>query len=163
VAARHRVAVQRTPVGEAHVVARMLEIGAVIGGEGNGGVILPALHPGRDALLGMALILQILAARETSLAKLVAQYPPFYMTKSKVALEGPFSTERVRAALDALGPVAVDTQDGVKAVLREGWIHLRVSNTEGLVRVIAEAPDGDRARSLAEEGRRLLHESWGKG
>ena len=163
VADRHGVVLHRTPVGEAHVVARMLETGAVVGGEGNGGVILPALHPGRDAVLGMALILQILAAREQSLSRQVEQYPPFYMTKNKVALEGPFSTERVREALGALRPIEVDTQDGVKAVLREGWIHLRVSNTEGLVRVIAEAPDGDRARALAEEGRRLLHSSWGKG
>jgi len=160
VAGSHGVSVARTPVGEAHVVDRMLRDGAIVGGEGNGGVILPALHPGRDAMLGMALILQLLADRAVTLEEAVNGYPPLLMTKAKVPLEGTFSQERISEALRSENPVKLDTQDGVKAMFADGWIHLRVSNTEGIVRVIAEGPDAGRVASLQKVARKALAASW---
>jgi phosphomannomutase len=160
VARTHGVTVARTPVGEAHVVDRMLRDGAVVGGEGNGGVIYPTLHPGRDAMLGMALILQLLADRRATLAEIVAGYPPLLMSKQKVPLEGTFAADRISDALKLENPVTLDTQDGVKAAFADGWIHLRVSNTEGIVRVIAEAPDAGRVEALQKIARKALAASW---
>ncbi len=160
VAKVHGVPVLRTPVGEAHVVDRMLREKAVIGGEGNGGVILPALHPGRDAMLGMALILQFLADRNQTLDEAIGGYPPLVITKNKVERRGTFSPGRISDALRRENPVTIDTQDGVKATFADGWIHLRVSNTEGIVRVIAEAADAGRAEALQGTARRVLDASW---
>jgi phosphomannomutase len=160
VAGRHGVGVHRTPVGEAHVVARLLAEGAVIGGEGNGGVIYPRLHPGRDALLGMALILQLLAERDTTLSEQVHRYPPFHISKDKVELGGRFSPERISLLLGELNPDTIDMQDGVKALFSDGWFHLRVSNTEGVVRVIAEAHTAEHSRELQAQARKILQSSW---
>jgi len=160
VAARYGATVHRTPVGEAHVVAKMLDCGAVIGGEGNGGVIYPTLHPGRDAPLGMALILQILAVTGRTLSDLVAKYPPFVITKAKVKRRGAFDTERICGYIKRLNPDTIDVRDGVKALFADGWFHLRVSNTEGVVRVIAEATDRGGAKALADRARRVLDELW---
>jgi phosphomannomutase len=161
VAARHGARVLRTPVGEAHVVGRMLATGAVIGGEGNGGVIYPALHPGRDAPLGVALILQLLAGRNLSLSEQIREYPPFCITKSKLALGGPFDAGRISRLTGSLGPDTIDAQDGVKALFSDRWVHLRVSNTEGVVRVIAEAPDEEGSLALQQQARDILARSWG--
>lgn len=163
VAARHGARVHRTPVGEAHVVDRLLAEGGVIGGEGNGGVIYPALHPGRDAVLGVALILQFLAERAVALADQVQSYPPFHITKDKVELEGAFDPVRIQGLIAASNPDTIDTQDGVKAVFSDGWFHLRVSNTEGIVRVIAEAEDESRALQLRDRAREVLGASWATG
>ncbi len=160
VAQSHGVPVYRTPVGEAHVVDKMLAEKGVVGGEGNGGVIYPALHAGRDAMLGMALILQLLASRDVTLAEVVRSYPPLMITKDKVALRGAFAPGRISDALRLTNPVTLDTQDGVKATFADGWIHLRVSNTEGLVRVIAEGPDPKRAQALQRIAREALDASW---
>jgi phosphomannomutase len=162
VARIHGVRVHRTAVGEAHVVDRMLKEKAVIGGEGNGGVIYPALHAGRDAMIGMALILQLLTDRNESLDETVSRYPPLVVTKAKVPLDGPFSPERISGALEAMNPVKIDFQDGVKAMFADGWIHLRVSNTEGIVRVIAEGPSSERADALKKAARAALERSWRK-
>jgi phosphomannomutase len=160
VAHKHGVAVFRTPVGEAHVVDKMLAEKAVVGGEGNGGVIYPALHAGRDAMLGMALILQLLAQRDATLSEIIRGYPPLLITKDKVALRGTFAPGRISDAIRRNNPVTLDTQDGVKATFADGWIHLRVSNTEGLVRVIAEGPDPKRAAALQKIARDALDASW---
>lgn len=156
VAARHGAAVSRTPVGEANVVATMLAEGAVIGGEGNGGVIYPALHAGRDALVGIAMVLQMLADREAGLAEVIAGYPPVAMVKDKFGQEGPFVAEEVRDALAGLGAGALDDRDGVRWAGESGWVHVRPSNTEPIVRVIAEAPTEDEARALVERTRARL-------
>ncbi|HET6348927.1 MAG TPA: phosphoglucosamine mutase [Candidatus Krumholzibacteria bacterium] len=160
VANKHGLRVHRTPVGEAHVVSRMLKEKAVIGGEGNGGVILPALHPGRDAMVGMALILQFLAETGITLDEAARRYPPLTITKAKVALAGAFSPERISNALGAMNPVNIDREDGVKAIFADGWIHLRVSNTEGVVRVIAEGPSQERVAALQKDARAALEASW---
>jgi len=160
VAKKHGVRIHRTPVGEAHVVDRMLREKAVIGGEGNGGVIFPELHPGRDAMIGMALILQFLAENNVSLDEAARRYPPFIITKAKVALAGAFSPQRISDALGAMNPVKIDLEDGVKALFADGWIHLRVSNTEGVVRVIAEGPSPERVDALQKDARAVLDASW---
>lgn len=147
-AARHGQPVHRTPVGEANVVGTLLAEGCTIGGEGNGGVIYPALHPGRDAVLGVAMILQLLAERGESLAQLAAVWPPVCMVKEKVPAEALPQGEALRAHLAALGDGTIDGRDGLKWTGREAWVHVRPSNTEPVVRIIAEAPSEDAARAL---------------
>ena len=160
IAAKYNAPVHRTLVGEAHVVAEMLASGAVIGGEGNGGVIYPSLHPGRDAQLAMALILQFLAERETSLSEQIKSYPPFVISKEKAPKVGEFSGEKITRIARRLNPAEVDTRDGVKVVLEAGWFHLRVSNTEGIVRIIAEAGDEAQVQQLQKTARQILDESF---
>jgi len=139
----------------------MLSENAPIGGEGNGGVIYPALHPGRDGLLGMSLILQLLASGKTSLSQVIGRYPAFHMSKTKMQWDGEFSVERISGLIRSLEPARIDTQDGVKAVFDDGWFHVRVSNTEGLVRVLAESMSPGRTASLVEAARDVLAESRG--
>jgi phosphomannomutase len=150
-AARHGVPLLRTPVGEAHVVRRMLEEEAVVGGEGNGGVILPALHPGRDAPLGAALVLSAVA-EAGSLRACLDRHPPTSMVKDKVALEGEADDPvRWEAALRGLGVGgSMDAADGLKYDLGDRWVHLRRSNTENALRIIAEAADEATARGLIQ-------------
>jgi len=150
-AARHGAGVTRAPVGEANVVEAMLAGGAVIGGEGNGGVIYPALHPGRDALVGIAMILQALAQGGGTLRDLTAAFPPVVMLKEKLALAGAFDRAAWEAALEALGPGAIDARDGLKWTGAGAWVHVRPSNTEPIVRVIAEARDARAVRALVDE------------
>jgi phosphomannomutase len=111
-------------------------------------------------MLGMALILQLLADRRAPLAEIIRGYPPLLMSKAKVPLAGTFAPDRISDALRTDNPVNIDTQDGVKATFAEGWLHLRVSNTEGIVRVIAEGPDAGRVGTLQEIARRALAASW---
>jgi len=153
-AARHGAPVARTPVGEANVVEAMLAGGAVIGGEGNGGVIYPALHPGRDALVGIAMILQALAEAGATLRGLADAFPPVAMLKDKVELNGPYDGARWEPALRELGPGELDARDGLKWTGDGAWVHVRPSNTEPIVRIIAEARDAAAARDLVERVRR---------
>jgi phosphomannomutase len=156
VASRHGSRVYRTPVGEANVVATMLAENIVIGGEGNGGVIYPALHPGRDALVGIAMVLQMLAEQKTTLKDIVAGYPPVAMVKDKFSQDTPFEADKVRELLSGLGEGDIDDRDGVRWSGEAGWVHVRPSNTEPIIRVIAEAPSEAEARSLVKETRRQL-------
>ena len=151
VAARHRQPVVRSPVGEIHVVRAMQQAGAVIGGEGNGGVILPALHYGRDALVGVALVLQFLAETGRSLSEVRAGYPSYAIAKHKVALTDGMDAGALLAALaERHAGGRVSTVDGVKVDLDEGWAHVRRSNTEPIVRVYTEAGSPEAADALAE-------------
>ena len=153
---RHGVELHRTAVGEANVVARMLEVGAAIGGEGNGGVILPSLHAGRDALVGMALILQHLAESGRPLADHYASLPTWRMVKRSVALSRPLPDEELAELARSEFGGSLDTTDGVKVDLPEGWIHLRRSNTEPIVRAIAESDSQDAAESLVNRALQRL-------
>ena len=153
VAARYGCLVFRTPVGEANVVETMLAEGCVLGGEGNGGVIYPAVHAGRDALVGIAMVLQALAARGQSLAEIVAGLPPVAMVKAKLQADTLPAVERLLAAL---GPGETDLRDGVKWLGRDGWVHVRASNTEPVVRIIAEAQDEAAAVELIDKVRAIL-------
>ena len=143
IAARYGVSVLRTPVGEANVVSGMKDCAAIIGGEGNGGVIYPALHYGRDAAVGIGLILSHVARSGNSLPALLATMPRYTMVKRKIARPSgaaPFDADALAAAFAAAQPgVTVNRADGVRIDTPQGWVHVRPSGTEPVVRVIAEA------------------------
>ena len=155
-AAERGARVIRAPVGEVNVALRMRAEGAVIGGEGNGGVILPELHLGRDAPLGVALVLQLMHEDGEPLSKTVERFPRYAIIKDK--LDRPAEPlDTVYAALRGAFPDAeADTQDGLRLGWPDRWIHVRPSGTEPIVRVIAEAPTKDAAAALVERGRELL-------
>ncbi len=139
-------------VGEVNVVALMKETGAVIGGEGNGGVILPALHYGRDALVGVALFLSLLVESEKTVSELKKKYPQYHIAKHKIQLE---ETTDVDAILEHIkneySQYNISTVDGVKINLPHGWIHLRKSNTEPIIRIYTETKAMEQSELLAEE------------
>ncbi len=138
-------------VGEVNVVARMREVNAVIGGEGNGGVILPELHYGRDALAGIAIFLTQLAKKGKGTLALRELYPSYYMTKSRIDLPDGGNPEIVLDAVKRkFANERLNTEDGVRIDMRGGWIHLRRSNTEPIVRVYAEAASQEQADELAK-------------
>jgi phosphomannomutase len=147
--------VVRAPVGEVNVALRMKAEAAVIGGEGNGGVILPDLHLGRDAPLAVALTLQLLVEHGT-LSAVTAGFPRYEIVKDK--LDRPeASLESVYAALrEAFRDAAVDLQDGLRLSWPDRWVHVRPSGTEPIVRVIAEAPSEAEARELVRRSRMPL-------
>jgi phosphomannomutase len=145
----------RAPVGEANVARTIRDEGAVIGGEGNGGVMLPALHIGRDAPLGVALILHLLATTGVTVSELVASSPRYRIVKAK----GPRGPElrplydKLRARFD---DAETDERDGLRLSWPDRWLHVRPSGTEPIVRLIAEAPTAADAESLVALARELL-------
>ncbi len=144
----------RTPVGEVHVARKILATKAAIGGEGNGGVMYPALHAGRDAPVAAALVLGLLARSGKSVSQIVAAAPRYAIVKAKIE-RGP-ALEQVYAALARRFPdAAVDRQDGLRLGWRDRWLHVRPSNTEPIIRLIAEAPTANLAKELVEQGREL--------
>jgi phosphomannomutase len=146
----------RAPVGEVNVAVRIAEEGAVIGGEGNGGVILPELHLGRDAPLGVALLLQMQLEDPRPVSRVVADAPRYVIIKDKLARPAA-ALDTVYAALrEAFPDGAADTQDGLRLGWPDRWVHVRPSGTEPVVRVIAEAPTRAGAQALADRGRALL-------
>ncbi len=138
-------------VGEVNVVAKMKEKQAVIGGEGNGGIIDPNLHYGRDALVGIALFLSLLAQRKCSVSALKASYPQYYMSKGKIALDESLDVDALLLKMeDKYRKDQPLTIDGVKIDFPEGWVHMRKSNTEPIIRVYAEADSQDKADELTQ-------------
>jgi phosphomannomutase len=149
VAAQYGQSVYRSAVGEINVVQRMHETGAILGGEGNGGVIAPDLHYGRDALVGTAFVLQHLAETGKSLSKLHDALPHYAMVKDKLPLPE-IAPERLLAELGGNYETEnTSTIDGLKIDFEDEWVHMRPSNTEPILRVYAEAPTEDRALALA--------------
>jgi phosphomannomutase len=143
----------RAPVGEVNVAMRMRELKAPIGGEGNGGVILPEVHLGRDAPIGAALVLQLLLEEGRPLSAIVGSLPRYVIVKDKLARPNA-SLDTVYAALKSAFPDATtDTQDGLRLAWPDRWVHVRPSGTEPIVRVIAEAPDEAGARELVRRSR----------
>ncbi len=138
-------------VGEVNVVAMMKQTGAVIGGEGNGGVIYPALHYGRDALVGVALFLTFLAKKNCTMRELRAGYPAYYASKNKIELTPAIDVDKVLLEMKSryAGENVTDI-DGVKIDFPANWVHLRKSNTEPIVRVYTEAKSADEADVLAQ-------------
>jgi phosphomannomutase len=145
------VEVIRTKVGEIHVAKKMREVGAVIGGEGNGGVILPDVHLGRDAPVGIALVLQQLVEFGGTLSAFSESLPQYVIVKNKIEL----GKMAPAAALEKLQKIyrteKLDFTDGIKIVRPKSWVHIRASNTEPLIRVIAEAPTEKEANELCAD------------
>ena len=144
-------------VGEVNVVAKMKETQAVIGGEGNGGVIYPELHYGRDALVGTALFLTFLAQKKMKMSELRATYPNYYISKNKIVLKPGTPVQplfdRVRTAYSSF-PI-LDT-DGLKIEFPDGWVQLRTSNTEPIMRIYSESTSLEKANAYAEKVMDLL-------
>ena len=153
---RHGGKYYASAVGEVNVVARMKEVGAVIGGEGNGGVIYPGLHYGRDALVGTALFLTWLAHKGMTMTQLRATYPPYFASKNKIELTPAIDVDKVlREMKSRYANEKVNDADGVKIDFPENWVHLRKSNTEPIIRVYTEAKTMAEADALA---RRIIAE-----
>ena len=138
-------------VGEVNVVAKMKATGAVIGGEGNGGVIYPASHYGRDALVGVALLLTHLAKSGKKMSELRAEYPEYYISKNKIELTPEIDVDKVLwEILNRYTDYNVTDIDGVKVDFEEGWVHLRKSNTEPIIRIYSEAHSTEEANKMAQ-------------
>ena len=159
VAERFGCKVARSAVGEANVAQLMRRSGAVIGGEGNGGVMDPAVHLVRDSFVGMAHVLSLMAETGKSVSGLVGEIPAYVMLKKKMEISGD-KARAVAAVADALGGSGlVDTQDGVKVTMGRSWVHVRPSGTEPVVRVMAEAPSREEAEALAARAIAVLEGS----
>ena len=144
----------RSPVGEAHVARTIIAHKAAIGGEGNGGVMYPPLHVGRDAPLAAAFVLALLTRERRSVSELVASAPRYSIVKDKVS-RGPRLEPVYEGLRRAFAEATVDTQDGLRLAWPHRWLHVRPSNTEPIIRLIAEAPTVADAERLIAEGRRL--------
>jgi len=140
------------------VVEKMKEHQCVIGGEGNGGVIYPTLHYGRDALVGIALFLSHLAGSGCTCSQLRKKYPDYVISKNRVELpEGTDADRLLERFAEAFAGHEVNREDGVKVEMEAGWIHLRKSNTEPLIRLYAEAGTAREAEALAGMAKETIH------
>jgi phosphomannomutase len=152
IAEKHQVPFYASAVGEVHVVAEMKKRKAVIGGEGNGGVIYPAIHYGRDALAGIALFLSHLAKSNMPVSRLRSSYPDFSMVKSKIMLDDSVNLANVLDEIrDKYKKYPVNSVDGVKISFDNDWVHLRKSNTEPIIRIYAESRSETTAKSLVDK------------
>lgn len=139
-------------VGEVNVVTKMKEVGAVIGGEGNGGVIYPELHYGRDALVGVALFLTYLAEQGCTMTELRKRYPAYYASKNKIELTPAIDVDKLLLTMkERYSHERVNDIDGVKIDFAEHWVHLRKSNTEPIVRIYTEAKSQEYANEVAQQ------------
>ena len=140
-------------VGEVNVVTKMRETNAVIGGEGNGGVIYPACHAGRDALVGICLFLSHLAHEKKTVSELRATYPAYFMGKNRIDLKPGCDVDAILEKIKATyaGKAEINTVDGVKLDFPETWVHLRKSNTEPIIRIYSEGPTQEAADAIGEE------------
>jgi phosphomannomutase len=156
VAAEHGVDVYRTPVGEVNVADKMLEIDAAFGGEGNGGVILPAINYSRDSLTGMALMLQYMLESGKTVSELAKEIPSYQMVKEKVECDRMAISTILKEVANVADCDELDTQDGMKLVWKDRWVHLRGSNTEPILRIYAEAPTKAKAKALTDQYGQLV-------
>ncbi len=139
-------------VGEVNVVERMKEVNAIIGGEGNGGVIYPELHYGRDALVGIALMLTYMADNDLSLTRIKDSLPKYSISKNKIDLQPGWNvSEAIHGLITKYADEEINTVDGLKIDFAEGWVQLRQSNTEPIIRVYSESHDEATAKGLAEK------------
>jgi len=147
---KHNGSYQASAVGEVNVVELMKKTNAIIGGEGNGGIIYPELHYGRDSLVGVALFLTYLANQDKTVAELRASYPQYYMSKNKIELTPQIDVDAILVAMtEKYKNENITTIDGVKIDFATEWVHLRKSNTEPIIRIYTEAPSQESADTLA--------------
>jgi phosphomannomutase len=154
IAAKYDGRVIRTAVGEANVVQAMLANNSVIGGEGNGGVIDSRIVPGRDSLVGMAYILQLMTATGKSISQLVEELPQYQIVKTKFECRREDANRAVEAIKKRFATEKIDVQDGIRIDWPDSWVHARPSNTEPIMRIIAEAPD----RAMADQRIAMVRE-----
>ncbi len=156
IAEKHGAKVIRTAVGEINVAKKMIEKNAIIGGEGSGGVILPMVHTGRDSLVGVALCLSALAEFKGTISQKKKELPHYEIVKSKIELQ---SQEQVREILSAIEKKfsskakSINHEDGIRIDFERSWLHARASNTEPIIRIIAEAPTREEAERLIEDSK----------
>lgn len=156
---KHNGTYTSAAVGEVNVVTQMKDTKAIIGGEGNGGVIYPELHYGRDALVGIALFLSHLAKSDKSCAQLRASYPSYHISKNKIELLPTIDVDKILAGMqEKYKSYPINTIDGVKIEFDKQWVHLRKSNTEPIIRIYAESDSETTANNLANKIIRDIHE-----
>ena len=154
---KHGCQYNAAAVGEVNVVTKMKETGAVIGGEGNGGVIYPELHYGRDALVGVALFLTLLAKEGKKVSELKAGYPRYAIAKNKIELTPDIDVNAILEAVKVkFSNEKITDIDGVKIDFPDSWVHLRKSNTEPIIRIYSEAETMEKADALAEEIKKVI-------
>lgn len=139
----------RSPVGEANVVKKMKEVKAIIGGEGSGGVIYPALHYGRDALVGIAITLQHLLESDGTMEDLKKSLPSYFITKKKIMIGNNKPDSIISSLIDTYGSEKINTDDGLRIDFPDHWVHFRKSNTEPIIRIITEAKDKAASEKLS--------------
>jgi phosphomannomutase len=152
IARTYGVEVYRTPVGEVNVATKMKEVGAIVGGEGSGGVIVPKVHLGRDSLVGIGLVLQYLAEFGGPISELKKSLPQYEISKGKIAIgtqDADTMLRRLEGTFAFEGPMT--NTDGLKIDFPDSWVHLRKSNTEPILRIIAEAPTKSQADELVRK------------
>ena len=148
---KHKGSYEASAVGEVNVVEKMKATNAIIGGEGNGGVIYPEMHYGRDSLIGIALFLTQLAERKISARTLRDSYPNYFISKNKIELTPEIDLNFIFTALkEKFKHEKITIIDGLKIDFKEGWVHLRKSNTEPIIRIYSESKGEDKANALAE-------------
>jgi len=148
---KHGGAYEASAVGEVNVVELMKKNNAIIGGEGNGGIIYPESHYGRDALVGVALFLSLLAEKKMSVSALRASYPNYFMSKKKIQLTPELDVDGILSTMESnYNHEKLTTIDGVKIDFENSWVHLRKSNTEPIIRIYTEAPSQQEADDLAD-------------
>ena len=149
---KHKGSYSASSVGEVNVVEKMKETNAIIGGEGNGGVIYPELHYGRDALVGIALFLTQLAESKISAKRLRDSYPNYFISKNKIELNQGTDVDSIFSNLERkYNHERINTEDGLKIDFEDGWVHLRKSNTEPVIRVYAESEGKEKANTFANK------------
>jgi phosphomannomutase len=151
IAAAFGVQVHRTKVGEINVGKKMLEINSPIGGEGNGGIILPEVNYTRDAPVGMVLILALLAQEDKPLSEIVRQIPKYYITKDKIEAKSEFLDDALKKAEQIYAHEKIDKTDGLKIIGDKYWIHIRKSGTEPIMRIYVESDSQNRSDMLCKE------------
>ena len=150
-AKKHSCSVERSAVGEINVVQKMLDLNSELGGEGNGGVILKESHLGRDSLVGVAMVLNRMSQEETKISKIHSSLPQFHIMKDKIILDGVDKNIVEKKVKSIFSDAEINSNDGLKLIWNDCWIHIRTSNTEPIMRIYAEAPSKKVAEKLVEQ------------
>ena len=150
-AEKHSCSVERSAVGEINVVQKMLALNSELGGEGNGGVILKESHLGRDSLVGVAMVLNRMSQEETKISKIHSSLPQFHIIKDKIILDGVDKNIVEKKVKSIFSDAEINSNDGLKLIWNDCWIHIRRSNTEPIMRIYAEAPSKKVAEKLVEQ------------
>lgn len=150
-AEKHSCSVERSAVGEINVVQKMLALNSELGGEGNGGVILKESHLGRDSLVGVAMVLNRMSQEETKISKIHSSLPQFHIVKDKIKLDGVDKNIVEKKVKSIFSDAEINSNDGLKLIWNDCWIHIRTSNTEPIMRIYAEAPSKKVAEKLVEQ------------